>query len=916
MQDSGQANQNAEQAKPRTTNQLDYIKKVVFKSVAKHKHAWPFQKPVDPKELGLPDYFDVVKKPMDLSTIKKKIDRNEYLTGSEALADFELMFSNCYLYNKPTDDVTIMCQEVESYFKQIVKKVPPVEVPLELPEAGTPKSKAGSKGTPAKNGQNKKVRPPPVPKMEPNHDDQNPARLAGGDKSAIAPNSIPAPPKQEPIQANPQLLSRRRGIKRPDSGLTGENDKKRARKRKRWWSGCKQYIDFLFHKKHEAFAYPFYEPVDHVGLKLTDYLTIVKQPIDLGSVRRKLESDQYADYKDVHADVTLMFKNCYLYNPTTHSVVKMAKKLEIIAEKRWKDFMESISGDDPNEVLDSDNESEESGQSVQPQRPTPTAPSKQPATKHLSSKAVPNLPKPQVKTEPDVPDPATSDLDDTTSSSSKVESNPMASEDDGEDEEFEKELSYISTRIEAIRNELKELTARQEILMKKDELRRGKSSGLVRQPSISRTGRVIKPTESAKAWQEQKDMPTNAPIASVAPEVIQNTPKSAPKKTKPKSEKKPVNTNKPQPKSRVPSFDEAMSEEDQKMSYDEKRKLSLDINRLPKDKLCKVVSIIQKHEPLLKDTKPDEIEIDFETLRPITLRALEHFVKNCLRKDRAKQDKKRELATKEKMRVENSRKDLEMKEKAAADRLKEIEESMNPKKPPEQPKKPKPPTPDEESSSSDSSSSGSDSSSDSSGDEDDNPNQTKRPPAATNGPTNSNKTAEVVSTVNNNPEENKIITETSSSSTSSTALEGWNFDSKPKSPVSTGVVKAGVMSKDSKFDEYKKVAEEKKKRDEILKRPETKNPSPSVVGDILGDIIKADKGSNSPSTTARPTQPILGLPDDEPEADEERTRSEEIARRREEARKKRQSAKPLDLYDQADCMLEFEQGMDTNGFTS
>ena len=43
MQDSGQAQHNAEQAKPRTTNQLDYIKKIVFKSVAKHKHAWPFQ---------------------------------------------------------------------------------------------------------------------------------------------------------------------------------------------------------------------------------------------------------------------------------------------------------------------------------------------------------------------------------------------------------------------------------------------------------------------------------------------------------------------------------------------------------------------------------------------------------------------------------------------------------------------------------------------------------------------------------------------------------------------------------------------------------------------------------------------------------------------------------------------------------
>ena len=46
-------------------------------------------------------------------------------------------------------------------------------------------------------------------------------------------------------------------------------------------------------------------------------------------------------------------------------------------------------------------------------------------------------------------------------------------------------------------------------------------------------------------------------------------------------------------KSRLSSFEEEKNDENQKMSYDEKRKLSLDINRLPKDKLCKVVSIIQ-----------------------------------------------------------------------------------------------------------------------------------------------------------------------------------------------------------------------------------------------------------------------------------------------------------------------------------
>merc|ERR1712025_84577 len=68
------------------------------------------------------------------------------------------------------------------------------------------------------------------------------------------------------------------------------------------------------------------------------------------------------------------------------------------------------------------------------------------------------------------------------------------------------------------------------------------------------------------------------------------------------------------------------------MTYDEKRQLSLDINKLPGDKLGKVVQIIQHREPSLRDSNPDEIEIDFETLKPSTLRALESFVTQCLRK--------------------------------------------------------------------------------------------------------------------------------------------------------------------------------------------------------------------------------------------------------------------------------------------
>ena len=91
------------------------------------------------------------------------------------------------------------------------------------------------------------------------------------------------------------------------------------------------------------------------------------------------------------------------------------------------------------------------------------------------------------------------------------------------------------------------------------------------------------------------------------------------------------NTKKPKPPA-TPAFDSEDEDNAKPMSYDEKRQLSLDINKLPGDKLGRVVHIIQSREPSLRDSNPDEIEIDFETLKPSTLRELESYVASCLRK--------------------------------------------------------------------------------------------------------------------------------------------------------------------------------------------------------------------------------------------------------------------------------------------
>ena len=92
---------------------------------------------------------------------------------------------------------------------------------------------------------------------------------------------------------------------------------------------CSGVLKELFAKKHASYGWPFYTPVDADGLGLTDYHTIIRAPMDLGTVKNKLENREYKKPEDFASDVRLIFTNCYKYNPPDHEVVAMAKKLQV-----------------------------------------------------------------------------------------------------------------------------------------------------------------------------------------------------------------------------------------------------------------------------------------------------------------------------------------------------------------------------------------------------------------------------------------------------------------------------------------------------------------------------------------------------------------------------------------------------------
>lgn len=127
----------------RMTNQLQFLQKVLLKSLWRHHFAWPFHEPVDATKLNLPDYHKIIKTPMDMGTIKKRLENNYYRSASECMQDFNTMFTNCYIYNKPTDDIVLMAQSLEKAFLQKVAQMPQEE--LELPPP-IPRSKTGKPG--------------------------------------------------------------------------------------------------------------------------------------------------------------------------------------------------------------------------------------------------------------------------------------------------------------------------------------------------------------------------------------------------------------------------------------------------------------------------------------------------------------------------------------------------------------------------------------------------------------------------------------------------------------------------------------------------------------------------------------------------------------------------------------------------
>ncbi|KAL2211515.1 histone acetyltransferase [Sarocladium strictum] len=87
-----------------------------------HASAWPFLMPVNRDDVA--DYYEVIKEPMDLDTMERKLESDQYATPEDFIKDAKLVFDNCRKYNNETTPYAKSANKLEKYMWAQIKAIP------------------------------------------------------------------------------------------------------------------------------------------------------------------------------------------------------------------------------------------------------------------------------------------------------------------------------------------------------------------------------------------------------------------------------------------------------------------------------------------------------------------------------------------------------------------------------------------------------------------------------------------------------------------------------------------------------------------------------------------------------------------------------------------------------------------------
>lgn len=309
-----------------TSYQNKEIKKVLA-LVKKTKSGQMFRASVQTLWPGVwEQYRSLIKRPVDISFIEQNLRDNKYSAMADFRTDVELIIENATKFNGSDHDVTRAAKAtVDGIYVRLA------EVPAEEPAKPV---KQDVKQMPTRHAEPRHHQPPP-PKKESRPAASSPAeKVSDSPVFAVPASGVPTIRRDSTKNAGDRP---KRPIHPPKNKDLGFQPKNTKNKRKPEMKFCEEVLKELKHSKHWTLNQFFLEPVDPVALNIPTYHSVIKQPMDLGTMTGKLDSGEYESANAFKADFQLMIKNCVKFNPDGHPVHIAGKELEKLFERKWSE---------------------------------------------------------------------------------------------------------------------------------------------------------------------------------------------------------------------------------------------------------------------------------------------------------------------------------------------------------------------------------------------------------------------------------------------------------------------------------------------------------------------------------------------------------------------------------------------------
>ena len=304
-----------------------------IQNVKRIQSSTAFRQPVDYVALNIPNYPNVITKPMDLKTLEDQLKENKYPTVDAFTADFNQIVQNCETFNGRESTFTKAAYEMKASFDKNMSKIPGPNV--------TEPSPADRK---------KKAIIPPAAKVAPARRESR-SSLPGSARSpvsAVSPQTFALNPQGVPLIRRDSTFGDgrpKREIHPPAPRDLPYANQKPKKKKYQWeLKFCEKVLTELSKPKYNHVSWPFMTAVDPVALNIPTYHSIIKKPMDFGTMKTKLDHGEYENAKEFEADARQVFLNCYRFNPPSDPINQTGHQFESVFDSEWakkRDWIEA-----------------------------------------------------------------------------------------------------------------------------------------------------------------------------------------------------------------------------------------------------------------------------------------------------------------------------------------------------------------------------------------------------------------------------------------------------------------------------------------------------------------------------------------------------------------------------------------------